>query len=92
MILLTKYYNHESIAANLIQYEEKLNVPLGNIHIWRPIFGMVGWSGKKGQNGTTRVGWLNKKGCPIFHSIIRETIPAFLPHDFSIEKFEYDLY
>ena len=39
---------------------------LGNIHKGRPIFGMVGWSGKKGQNGTRQVGWLIKKGRPIF--------------------------
>jgi len=53
---------------------------------------MVGWSGKKGQNGTRRVGWLTKKGHPIFQSIIWETIPDFLPCDFSIENFECDLY
>ena len=64
---------------------------LGNIHKGRLIFGMVGWSGKKGQNGTRRVGWLTKKGRPIFQSIIWETIPDFLPCDFSIENFECDL-
>ena len=69
-----------------------LNGSLGNIHKGRPIFGMVGWSCKKGQNGTRRVGWLSKKGRPIFQSIIWETFPTFLPYDFTIEIFECDLY
>ena len=64
---------------------------LGNIHKGRPIFGMDGWSDKKGQNGTRGVGWFTNKGRPICHSIICETIPAFLPYDFSIENFERDL-
>ena len=45
---------------------------LGNVHQGRPIFGMDGWSGKKGQNGTRWVGWLTKKGRPIFQPIIWE--------------------
>ena len=39
---------------------------LGNFHKGCPTFGMDGWSGKKGQNRTRQVGWLFKKGRPIF--------------------------
>ena len=46
---------------------------LGNVHKGRPIFGMDGWSGKKGQNGTRQVGWLIKKGRPSFQPIVGET-------------------
>ena len=46
---------------------------LGNIHKGSLIFGMDGWSGKKGQNGTRQVGWLIKKGRPIFQPIMEET-------------------
>ena len=45
---------------------------LGNVHKGRPIFGMDGWSGKKGQNGTRQVGWLIKKGRLIFQPKIGE--------------------
>ena len=52
---------------------------LGNIHKGRPIFGMDGWSGKKGQNGTRQVGWLIKKGRPIFQPIMEETNLSNVP-------------
>ena len=46
---------------------------LGNFHKGCPIFGMDGWSGKKGQNRTRQVGWFIKKGRPIFQPIVGET-------------------
>ena len=36
------------------------------VHKGRPIFGLDGWSGKKGQNGTRQVGWLVKKDVRFF--------------------------
>ena len=64
---------------------------IGNIHKGRPIFGMVGWSCKKGQNGTRWVGWLTKRTSDFSVNNL-ENIPALLPYDFSIENFECDLY
>ena len=52
---------------------------LGNVHKGHPIFGMNSWSGKKGQNGTRQVGWLIKKGCPIFQPIMEETNLSNVP-------------
>ena len=51
----------------------------GNVHTGCPIFGMDGWSGKKGQNGTRQVGWLIKKGRPIFQPIMEETNLSNIP-------------
>ena len=42
--VLTLYFLHQNKC--------KFYIRLGNIHKGRPIFGMVGWSGNKGQNGT----------------------------------------
>ena len=67
----------------------------GNIHKGRPIFGLDGWSGKNGQNGTRQVGWLVKKGHPIFQPIVEETnlsnVPALkLLQNFDCNSYSFD--
>ena len=48
---------------------------------------MDGWSGKKGQNGTRQVGWLIKKGRPIFESMIGENnFEVSLLSNFLVQK------
>ena len=92
LLLFLFYIENYSPQGKSSCWRSALWIPFGDIHKGRPIFGMNGWSGKKGQNGTKWVGWLTKKGRPIFQSITWETISTFLPYNFSIEIFEYDVY
>ena len=65
----------------------------GNVHKGRPIFERDVWSGKKGQNGTNKVGWLTKQRCRIIQPMICETkhLNISVLKVFSV-NFEYDSY